>query len=314
MGKIAIIDLGTNTFHLLIVDLSESKPTVVHKEKMPVKIGEGGIEKGYITPKAMARALQALHNFHGKMTVSGVEKTYAFATSAFRNASNGQELADKIKEETGIHINIISGDKEAELIFEGVKLSTPIGPEKALIMDIGGGSVEFIIGDDKGMLWKESFEIGGQRLMDRFHKNCEEAITQEGLANLNTFLDERLQTLHNAMNAHQPRSLIGASGTFDTLCEMYFRETQSDLKIDEIKEYNLPIDYFHQAFAGIIHMNREERIKIPGMIPMRVNMIVVAMGLIDYVLKNYDIKEIKVSTYALKEGVLNKVIREESIV
>lgn len=313
MGKIAIIDLGTNTFHLLIVDLSESEPQIIHKEKVPVKIGEGGIEKGYITPEAMERALKALHNFHGKMTVSGVTATYAFATSAFRNASNGRELAHKVKEETGIHINIISGDKEAELIYEGVKLSTPIDSEKALIMDIGGGSVEFIIGDDKSILWKESFEIGGQRLMDRFHQNSEKAITQEGLTNLNAFLDERMQSLSTAISNHQPHTLIGASGTFDTLCEMYFREIQSDLKIDEIKEYNLPIDYFHKAFQRIIKMNREERMKVPGMIPMRVNMIVVAMGLIDYVLKNYDLKEIKVSTYALKEGVLNKVIRKEPI-
>ena len=168
--RIAIIDLGTNTFHLLIADTDGTTIQPVYAEKVPVRIGEGGINLGFISEEACERALLAMKAFKAKIEAFETSKSYATATSAFRNAQNGAALAKTIEEATSIAITIISGNREAELIYFGVKEALQLGEEKALIVDIGGGSVEFIIANEHTLFWKESFEIGGQRLMDLFQK------------------------------------------------------------------------------------------------------------------------------------------------
>ena len=166
--KNAIIDLGTNTFHLLIV---EDKNTLF-KDSVPAKIGKGGISQGIISEEGIQRALTVLKRFKQIIDEQGVraERVFATGTSAIRNAGNKEEFVKRVLEETGIQIQVISGDKEAELIYFGVKEAVDI-TETSMIMDIGGGSVEFIICNNEKIFWKQSFEIGGQRLMDKFMKN-----------------------------------------------------------------------------------------------------------------------------------------------
>lgn len=305
--NIAIIDCGTNTFHLLLINIKESGYSVVLKEKTVVKIGEGGINDKRITDEAKARALKALSDFKDKINLHEVSKVYAFATSAFRNATNGEALRQEVKETIGIDINIISGEEEASLIFKGVSWGLGLAKEKSLVMDIGGGSVEFIIGQGPDILWKRSFEIGAQRLLDLFHHN--DPITHENLENLNTYLKTELSSLFEALKKYKPSLLIGSSGTFDTLSEIYCQKSglQTDI---EMKELPFPMNEFDSIYQELICKNRAERLKIPGMIEMRVDMIVVATALIKYVLGRHVFKEIRVSTYALKEGVLSEILKK----
>ncbi len=167
--KTAIIDLGTNTFNLLLVKITPKAFYIFHNEKIPVKIGEGGINHGYITEDAQERAIRALEYYKNIIEKEKITKVYGFATSAFRNAKNGRKLKGILEGKTGFNINIISGDKEAEYIYEGVKSAIDIGGDYALIVDIGGGSVEFIIANRSRIAWKKSFDIGAQRLFDWFH-------------------------------------------------------------------------------------------------------------------------------------------------
>lgn len=310
--NIAVIDLGTNTFHLLIVTVEGTHYEIIHKEKSAVKIGEGGIDKNIITPEAQSRALDALIHFAKVIEVNGVEEIKATATSAFRNAKNGAEVASLLTKETGIPIQIIPGDTEAQLIYEGVSQAVTLAFEKSLIMDIGGGSVEFIICDNKQVHWKQSFEVGGQRLMNRFH--TVDPIPEDQITALQVFLREKLHDLGEAIKIHNPKILIGASGSFDTLCEIYHKRNNMLFVLDKSTEYRLPIYNFHQIIKRIIEKNREDRLKIDGMIEMRVNMIVVACILIEFVTVTYGIKEIRSSTYALKEGLLQRIIVGEDVV
>lgn len=144
-SRIAIIDMGTNTFHLLIADVNDTGFTPIHRERVAVRIGKGGISHGLITPDAQERALSTLLSFKALLEQFHVGQVYATATSAIRNAKNGKALADKIEEVTGIAIRIISGDEEAKFIYYGVKNALDLGKEASVIMDIGGGSVEFVI-------------------------------------------------------------------------------------------------------------------------------------------------------------------------
>jgi exopolyphosphatase/guanosine-5'-triphosphate,3'-diphosphate pyrophosphatase len=303
MTRVAVIDLGTNTFHLLVADIGLDRVQVIHKEKLSVKIGESGISQGMIGPAARDRAIHALKGFKQKIDSLNVSQVHATATSAFRNATNGRELADEIYQLTGIRINIIDGKKEAQLIYQGVSQALRLDGTNALIMDIGGGSVEFVIVQDDRAQWMQSFEIGAQRLMDMFHHN--DPIGPEELKNLDKFLDQQLTSLINALNQYQPGLLIGASGTFDTLSQI-FSYNQGVQPIDQ-PEQPLTIDGFHEIHQQIIKKNRYERLAMKGMVEMRVDMIVVASSLIHYILRKYHFDQVRVSTYALKEGMLSEV-------
>ena len=168
--RITIIDMGTNTFHLLIADIKNNKLDFIMQKKIAVKIGKGGINNGLILNEAKKRALDCLGMFKKISLEYKVDKIKAVATSAFRSAKNSGELLWEIKKDLGINIDVISGDKEAVLIAKGVRTAMDIGKTPIMIMDIGGGSVEFIIANKTKNLWAKSFEIGGQRLLEKFHK------------------------------------------------------------------------------------------------------------------------------------------------
>lgn len=307
MDKIAIIDLGTNTFHLLIVEVTDGEEKIIHKEKVAVKLGEGGISEGNISKAAEERALKTMLYFKDKIKEEQVEQIFASATSAMRNAKNGKEVIQRIYDETGISIKLISGLEEAKFIHMGVKKALEIGPEPALIMDIGGGSVEFIICNNIEVFWMQSFEIGAQRLLDKFHKH--DPILPKDIEKLDDFLRKELEELKVKMDIYQPHHLIGSSGTFDTLIDINYME--KGIEKPEDVAFSLSLEDFDRIFDEIIHKSREERMAIPGMIEMRVDMIVVAVCLIQFLIENNEFLDIKVSTYALKEGLLDAILSNE---
>jgi exopolyphosphatase/guanosine-5'-triphosphate,3'-diphosphate pyrophosphatase len=219
MKRVAIIDMGTNTFHLLLANIGEEGFTITHREKVPVKIGVGGINQGFITKEGIERAVSTMRSFKQTLKEDGIVTVLAFGTSAMRNASNGKEVAKKIEKETGIQTQIISGLEEAEYIYKGIQAAINMGTEKCLIMDIGGGSVEFIIGNETKNFWSHSFEIGGQRLLERFQRH--DPITSQEVEELFVYFKQELQPLLDELKIHQPKTLIGSSGTFDTLSDIY---------------------------------------------------------------------------------------------
>lgn len=298
--RIAVIDCGTNTFHLIIGEKSADGVKTLYQEKIPVKIGKGGLVNRTIVPEARQRALWALKRFAGIMEEYSVIRTTAIATSAFRNAKNGSELLKKIRRQTGIDLEIISGKKEAELIYEGVKRGVQLKENNSLIMDIGGGSVEFIIANRKDLLWLDSFEIGAQRLLDLFHKN--DPITSAEIIRLKEYLKNNLSSLNEAISTFSPIEIIGSSGTFDTLVEIRAALNGNHPGIQT--EYHISFKDFETIANLIVSKNKEERLQIPGMAEMRVDMIVVSILLITFVLNEYSIKTIRTSSYALKEGLL----------
>lgn len=305
--RLALIDMGTNTFHLLISEINESgNPVALVKLKEPVKLGQDGISEGAIAPDAIERALLTLNKFKGLIDQLQVQEVKAVATSAVRNASNGAKLVDAIHEQTGIEVEVISGDREAELIYYGVKSALEIGEERSLIIDIGGGSVECIICDGETIFWKQSFEIGAQRLMDKFFTT--DPISVMDVEAEKEYLEEQLQPLSQAINLYNPCLLIGSSGTFDTLCDIDVKRKGLDRDCDPCTEAELALADFYEIYYDLLKKKRSERLATPGMIELRVDMIVVAMILIDFVLENYELKKIRVSSYALKEGLLNQLL------
>ncbi len=304
--NIAVIDMGTNTFHLIIVELLGDDFRVLLREKVAVKIGENGINQGMIIPAAQERALTTLKRFKSIIDSHQVDEVSATATSAIRNAGNGAELVKLIEQETGFKTRIISGLEEANYIYFGVKKALKIGPKPQLIMDIGGGSIEFIICTDDRSYWMHSFEIGGLRLLEKFHKH--DPITQNEIADIEQYLEQELKLLFDEVKAYNIDTMIGSSGTFDTLSDIYRLESGIE-KLPQNTEYPLPMAAYKKIAADIISKTKAERMMIPGMIELRVEMIVVATILINFVIDKLNIRELRVSAYALKEGVLLNTIQ-----
>ncbi|MFP4339163.1 MAG: exopolyphosphatase [Cyclobacteriaceae bacterium] len=307
---LAVIDLGTNTFHLLIVKVeADGTYQFIHRDRRAVMIGKGGINKGLITKEAQGRALAAIEAFSQTIKDYQIDEVHATATSAFRNASNQDEIVRLIKEKTGISVLVIDGEREAELIFMGVKEALTLDEENGLIMDIGGGSVELIICNARQIHWKRSFEIGAQRLLDRFE--IKDPISNDNINELNAYFEQQLTELIQAATMYQPQTLIGASGTFDTFSDIYLARQQQ--KVVE-SDGELPLNYqsFLETHHALTHKNRQERMQIPGMIEMRVDMIVVASCLVQFIMQRLQINKIRVSAYALKEGLLRQIIDQQN--
>lgn len=302
--KVAVIDLGTNTFNLLLAKVTPSAYYIYFSEKIPVMVGKGGINRGIISAAAQKRALAALLDYKGVLEKEGVSEIYGYATSAFRNARNGIAFKNRLSRITGLPLSIITGDTEAEYIYHGVRSALQIGPKPALIVDIGGGSVEFIIGNGNEILWKRSIEIGAQRLHDLFHQV--DPITTDNLGLLYRYFDLHLGEILEKLKMFNPKTLIGSSGTFDTLSEIHCHRNGFEPFSDDT-EMPLDIESFQAIHQDLLGKNKQERLKVPGMLEMRVDMIVVASCLIDYLLRHHSFNAIRVSAHSLKEGMLRAI-------
>ena len=298
MMRTAIIDLGTNTFNLLIIEGN----TTLFKTKIAVKLGEGGITKGHIADAPFDRGFEALQKHLQTIEVYQANRTLAFATSAIRSASNGADFVAKVKTELGLHIEVIDGDKEAELIYFGVQQALDLGIENKLIMDIGGGSTEFIICNKKEIFWKQSFQLGAARLIEHFQP--QDPITSTEIRSIEGYLENTLTPLWKALKKSACNTLVGSSGSFDTLANMIAHQFH-DISILEGKTaYDFKLCEYYWLHDYFLKSNLEKRLNMPGMIAMRADMIVISSIFINYLLKRQKICAMKLSTYALKEGVL----------
>lgn len=295
MKKFAVIDLGTNTFHLLIVTLNtDGSFTEVYREREFIKLGENGVER--IGDAPYLRGINALVGFKKVLDKYAVDNVRVCGTAALRTASNGHKFVDEVKDKTDLDITLISGDEEARLIYLGVRQAVPFGSDVEMIIDIGGGSVEFIIADKAQIFWAQSFPIGVSVLRNEFHNT--EPISGVEIKRLNQHLDKTLQPLKDALKDYPVNNLIGASGTFDVL-EM----TLVNEKLSEVHSKLSAAD-FEPLYQEFLKTTLEERLEMSNLPSDRADMIIVALILIDNILKLAKIEKITVSAYAMKEGML----------
>ena len=291
----AVIDLGTNTFHLIIAEgAGPQNFKVVFRKRRFVKLANAGV--GYIEKDAVTRGLEAMEYFAQIMAQYGVSHYRAIGTAALRNASNGPEFVAMVKQQTNIDILLISGDEEAAWILKGVQAMIPANTEPQLIVDIGGGSVECMLIANKALVFAQSFPIGVAILNHRFHHS--DPIHVDEIQNLNQFLSQQLQPLLLAWQPYPVQQLIGAAGTFDVIAR------QKKPKGIINRPITIAVENFLEFASTIIPLSETERKKDSRIPPQRVDMIVVALLLVKFFLDHAAIKEIVVSPYAMKEGIL----------
>lgn len=302
---VAILDFGTNTFNLLIAEKTGNTFKVLYDGKEPVKLGKGGINKGFITPEAMERGFTAIANHMKTIEAFGANDIRAFATSAMRNAVNGKEFAEQVRQRFGFRTRIIDGDEEAALIYGGIRESVNFGNDTAIIMDIGGGSIEFIICNAEGIFWKRSFELGMARIIEKFEVS--DPIKGSEVKAIEAYYAAELTALFEQADRYRPTMLVGASGTFDTLAAMGTH--RFGLRSHDKSSVEIKVEQYRELHELLLHSTAEERMKMPGMEPVRVEMIVPAVIFINFVFHSCGLRTLSQSRYALKEGAMARLVK-----
>lgn len=296
MSKIcAIADLGTNTFQLLISPLTEFRVDV-HLQR-PVGLGMGAMENVSLQEDAMDRALSCLKEFVDFFQAKGGDRAdfYAIGTSILRRASNSAAFIQRVEAELGIQIQVIDGMQEAEYIYAGIRNSLPARWEKtSLVMDIGGGSVEFILFKGHQVLYRVSLELGGLRMKSLFSVDNEFNLSV--VSDLDAYVSKEMTSLLEACRAAKPSVLIGAAGAFETILDLENRPGSAPAAC----EINLAEFLGHKK--KLDGLKYEERVDYPGMKAFRASIFPYATFLVEKVLRELAIDELWFSSYSLKEG------------
>lgn len=298
----AVIDLGTNTFHLLIADVSGSNITVYEKIQLPVKIGRGGVHKNRLTDDAIQRAFYALDQFTKIIDNHKPDEITVVGTAAIRDAVNGPDFMQEVKKRFGFSIKAISGDDEARLIYKGVLAALPGNLKSYLVMDIGGGSVEFVIVQNEQPQWMQSFRAGASRLIQHFH--ISDPITISEIQILEKHFAEFFEPLIDAFRLYQPTVLVGSAGSFETIAEVLVKDFEEEIIQLTSHAQEVQPDQFMRCAELLIHSTFLQRQQLQGLATFRIEMIVVAMLMTKWVMKNCNLQRLIVSQYSLKEGLL----------
>jgi exopolyphosphatase / guanosine-5'-triphosphate,3'-diphosphate pyrophosphatase len=300
--RIAVIDLGTNTFNLLVAEKENNGINILINEKISVKLGRGGIGKNTILPNAIERGFDALNIYKKKITSFNVKKTFAIGTSALRSAENSNIFLSRIKQNLNIDVEIVSGEREAELIYLGVRQTIPYTSEPFLIIDIGGGSNEFIIANSENIIWKESFPLGMARLNEKFHPS--DPIKPNEIIAFEKYFSEELISFLVTLNDRNLKYIVGAEGAFETFYNIAGYCSNPDFRPEQmLKARSMTIGQFQHIHDLLIHSTTDRRLSMSGIESYRVEMVVPACIFVNYILHKIKTQAILVSPFSLKEGV-----------
>lgn len=306
--RIAAIDLGTNSFHVIIVDIyPDGSFRTIDKIKELVGLGED-VAEHRLSDAAMERGLDTMRRIKILCDRQGVEIILAYATSAIRESSNGGDFIQKVIDETGVKILAIPGEREAELIGYAVQHAIRLNEAPVLMMDIGGGSVEFIIGNKERFIALDSRKIGVSRTAARFIKH--DPVSSKEIKAIQKYYDEELTGIAETLKKYPVSTLIGSSGTMENIAAMVASHISKDTSVT-LNEFEYKPDDFSPIYKKLIKMDHDDRLKVTGLDTKRVDYIVPGLILLDLIIKKFGIQNIKTSTEALREGMILSYVRRE---
>ncbi len=296
--NIAVIDLGSNLTKLVIANGSLPL-TVIHRSIYNTKTlknapkGEFDQDSIVLIERDIASILEVIKDFQCH-TVLGI------ATSAFRTRKNGQEVIDHINSKFQTSIQIISGDQEAQLVFDGAMACVSSTKKPVLVMDIGGGSTEFIIGNDQGILWKHSFDLGSTAITK--WTDLQNPLTSANLELLQTNLSKVFISLLEAIKIHNPVSFIGTTGAFESFAQMLSFQNGISESVDSGHEFNP--SQLEDILDTLIASTSQERKTMNGVHPLRYDTIHLAAVIFQYIFKNTKFEGYLLSLGDVKEGLI----------
>jgi len=300
----AAIDIGTNSIHLVVARLADHGGfEILTSEKESVRLGQGGGEMKLLAPDAIERGLAALARLSQVATSFGDVDMVAVATSAVREASNRADFIDRARAETGIEIEVISGVEEARLIHLGVLQALPVYDQRLVLIDIGGGSTEFLVGHGAEPIEARSMKLGAIRLTERFFSAAIEADrrpTADEVDECRHYVRAALAAVGRELGGHQPEIAIGSSGTATTIAAMAVAQRGDDIR--QMNGVVFTADEMSQVVERVLAA--KDRSHVPGLDDKRSDIILGGAILLDEVFRVFGLEEMTISTSALREGVL----------
>ena len=319
---LAGIDIGTNALRLLIAEMCKKGGRVefrpIHEDRRITRLGEGLVNSGLLSPPAITRTLQVLKEFHAVVTEYPVDEVIAVATSAVREAGNRQSFLDRLREGIGLAAEVISGEEEARRTLKGVRYGLRADDRNILVMDIGGGSTEWMVVTDGEIRGIKTVGIGVVKLADRYLASdplsdadqrrlilgIEETIgpVLKSLGPITRHGENAPITRHGENAPSSGHRLIGTAGTVTTLAALELRMTVYEAS--RVQNTSLGLDRIEAWYRTLVGMSLDERRGLAGLEKGREDLIIPGTALLMTAMRLLGAREVTVSDYGLKEGVL----------
>jgi exopolyphosphatase/guanosine-5'-triphosphate,3'-diphosphate pyrophosphatase len=307
--RIAAIDIGTNSIHMIVVQVRPDLSfEVIDREKDMVRLGAGGLDGRSLTPTAMTAALHTLAKFKRLADSHKVDEIVAAATSATREADNGGDFIAEVDRETGIRIKVISGTEEARLIHLAAAYGVDVGSSNAVVVDIGGGSVEVTLGTATHLALGRSFKAGVIRLTERFVRT--DPLARHDQRRLVKFINKEMGTYLDQVAGRGFDRVIGTSGTILSLGTMAVA-TPSGAP-DDVRNRRVPAKALRRLRKRLLEADIAERLRLPGMDPRRADLSVAGSVLFDTIVRRLGADEFTLCDLALREGLVLDYIHRNS--
>jgi exopolyphosphatase/guanosine-5'-triphosphate,3'-diphosphate pyrophosphatase len=308
--RIAALDLGSNSFHLLVADAHPDgtfEPLLQEKEIL--RLADMVATTGRIGAEGAGRAVEVVRRFRALAESVDVEEIVACGTSALREADDSAAVVDHMEGETGVRISVISGKEEARLIFAAVRASVIIDPGPALALDLGGGSLELMVGDQGGLAWSSSVKLGAARLTtELIGSDPPSAGDQRRLARR---MMSVLGPLFGEIDTFGPRLLIGSSGTLAALVRMADARRTGTVppSVNQLQVRRKDLMAVHEQIFGL---TTAERQRLPGVDARRADLLPAGSTLLTTVMDLSGLDGVTGCEWALREGIVLDAIGHHS--
>ena len=307
--RIAAIDIGTNSVHVIVVQVRADRSfEVVDREKEMVRLGSGGLGGRALTEASMLAALQVLSKFRRLAESHDVDEIVAAATSAVREADNGREFLNTVRQRTGIRVRVISGTEEARLIHTAAVYGVDVADGSAVVIDIGGGSVELTRGTSSKVQVAHSAKIGVIRLTEQFVRS--DPLTTQDERRLTKFIGTEVAEVVERITKIGFDRVIGTSGTIQSLGQLAASAEGTTVASDDLHHRRISAKQIRRLRRELAAKTLAERLSIPGLDPRRADLAVAGSILLDTLLKKLGAKEFTLCDLALREGLALDYIRK----
>ena len=305
MEILGAIDIGTNSFHLVVAKININKTfTVLTKDKEVVRLGNASNDMKYISEEAMLRGISVLKRFKLVCQSFEAQKIRAVATSATREALNRDEFIHRVKNETGIEIEVISGTEEARLIYLGALQALPIYNDKVLLIDIGGGSTEFLIGKRGNIKYANSIKLGAVRMTQKFF--TDDKIKKSAVEEARLFVKGVITQVSREIKNEEVDLVVGTSGTITNIGFIIRADDKFEFEDSiNMNRYTYDKAGLESAVKKILKAEtHSDRLKIPGIDPKRSDIITAGAVILEQIFEELKVKKLTISNYALREGII----------
>jgi exopolyphosphatase / guanosine-5'-triphosphate,3'-diphosphate pyrophosphatase len=308
--NLAAIDVGTNSIHLVVARFGEGTQfDVVAREKETVRLGSSSGDMKELTDAAIERGVAALRRFRQIADISGA-RIFAVATSAVREADNAHEFLARARHEAGVDVQIISGVEEARLIHLGVLQAVPVYDRRHLLVDIGGGSTEIVVGEREEVLAVGSLKLGAIRLSHRFFRS--ESLHPGAVDACRRYVRATLAPVARDVRRRGHEVAVGSSGTIQTIAAMAHAARATGDRPRSWNNFEITRSEIDAVVEALVDAGTvEARRRLPGLDPARADIILAGALILEQVVHELDIDLLVVSDYALREGALLEALARE---